>query len=710
MPSLFTGVRCLSCGHRMPPDPMLASCEACGGLWLDADYDYESLVWPRALVSRPASLWRYEELLPLADRRFRVSMGEGWTPMVRAERLGEMLGHDRIFIKDERQSATSSFKDRQGALSVSLLRQAGIQECVLASTGNAAAAYAAYCARAGIKLWVFLTSAVPAEKMRELGLYGAEIVKVTGTYDQAKQIAADFAARRGLYLDRGARGVVGKESMKTLAYEIAEQLGLELTEGARWLAPDWYVQAVSGGIGPLGVQKGFAELYRVGLIDKVPKLAIIQVEGCAPMVEAFAQGLTEARPVIPATRITVLATGDPGKSYTLLREGILKHGGEMIAVDDGQAFRSMRRLARTEGFSVEPATAVAFAGLEKLLALGKIAPNETVVVNCSGHTFPAEKHVLEDQYILDLELGAAAAQQQEGLVAALESLDEQITTIVVIDDNSNDSRLIRRLLQANKRYRVFEANNPLDGLDLVRQRRPDLIISDLMMPQIDGFVLLDTLKNDPETAHIPVIIISGKALTAAEKARLAGHADSLWTKGSFRTQDLVRHVVTTLKDQPPEEAVNAAADTPTIVKVPGRGDAITADPPADTRLNVLIVEDNPHDSRLVKRILEASGRFSVAEVRSGAGAIKALQESRPDLVILDILLPDMSGLDVLAHVRDTEATRDLKVAILSAKDLSESERSRLQGAVYWRKATLDRRTLLKAVEDRVGLSDRYPVK
>src|SRR5262245_53726631 len=238
MPSLFSKVVCLSCGHETPPSVTIGKCEACGGLWLDARYDYDAVGWPDSLKRRPSSLWRYEELLPLTDLSYKVSLGEGWTPLVRAEALGESLGHANLYIKDERQGPTGSFKDRQGALSVSVLQQLGIKECVLASTGNAAAAYAAYCARAGIKLWVFLTSMVPSEKMRELGLYGSEVVKVTGTYDQAKKVAADFAERRGLYFDRGARGVAGKESMKTLAYEIAEQLGLERADGEKWIAPD----------------------------------------------------------------------------------------------------------------------------------------------------------------------------------------------------------------------------------------------------------------------------------------------------------------------------------------------------------------------------------------------------------------------------------------------------------------------------------------
>ncbi len=669
----------------MPPLPMTAKCDACGGTWLDAHYDTRQLNWPAALAKRPTSLWRYEELLPLQDISRRISMGEGWTPLYRANALGDALGHPKLFIKDERQSPTGSFKDRQGAVSVTLLRQAGIRECVLASTGNAAAAYAAYCARAGIKLWVFLTSMVPSEKMRELGLYGAEVVKVTSTYDQAKQVAADFATRRGLYFDRGARGIPGKESMKTIAYEVAEQLGLELAEGKRWIAPDWYLQAVSGGIGPLGVAKGFKELYELGLIDRIPKLAIVQSEGCAPMVRAFEQGLAVAEPVTPATRIAVLATGDPGLSYTMLRETILEHGGAMTSVDDGQAFRAMRRLARTEGISVEPATAVAIAGLEKLIALGTIRPDETVLINCSGHTFPAEKHILEDQYVLELELGSAAPRQQEGLGAALVRLDEQIKTVVVIDDNPFDSRLIRRLLQAHKNYRVFEANSPLDGLDLVRQRRPDLVITDLTMPEIDGFTLLEQLKQDPETAHIPIMVLSAMPLTRADRERLEGRIESVWTKGSYASTELVGHVVSTLNDQLSNKVVDVL-ETKRIDALP----------------KILIVDDNHYDARLVRRILEADARFEVNEVRSGEGALLEIQKWNPDLVILDIMLPDMSGFDVLDRLRASGNLTHLKVAMLSTKELTAAEREQWGDAVFWHKATLDQQTLFNAVEQQLA--------
>jgi threonine synthase len=159
--------------------------------------------------------------------------------------------------------------------------------------------------------------------MREIALYGSQVVKVTGSYDQAKQIASEFARQRNLYQDLGARTITCIEAMKTIAYEIAEQLtaiqgpaSLSGKDKAIWCTPDWYVQAVSGGIGPLGVYKGFRELKQMGLVDRIPAIAAIQAEGCAPMVSSFKQGLETAIPVSsPKTNIETLATGDPGRSY-----------------------------------------------------------------------------------------------------------------------------------------------------------------------------------------------------------------------------------------------------------------------------------------------------------------------------------------------------------------------------------------------------------
>ncbi len=271
MPPHFI-VECLDCQYQAPYSPTATACPRCKSDWREARYDLSSLsnsLLPD-LERRPFNLWRYRELLPIRTRKPELTLGEGGTPLIRAVNLGMMLGCPNIYIKDERQGPTSSFKDRQAAVTIAALKEAGITEAVIASTGNVAISYSAYAARAGIKLWAFLTSLVPAEKMREVAIYGTQVVKVTSTYDQAKQVAAEYARQRGLYIDRGSRSIPSVEAMKTIAYEISEQLG-EWVGGSNssqgkgntttpLTNPDWYLQAVSGGLGPLGVLKGFSEL------------------------------------------------------------------------------------------------------------------------------------------------------------------------------------------------------------------------------------------------------------------------------------------------------------------------------------------------------------------------------------------------------------------------------------------------------------------
>jgi len=549
-------IRCRACQHETSYTQPYTSCPKCGQSWLDAVYDLPNVAakWPQALARRGASLWRYQDLLPVRQSEHIVTLGEGWTPLIQAHNLGLLLGHDHIYIKDERQGPTGSFKDRQATVAISVMKEAGIKEVVVASTGNVAIAYAAFCARAGIKLWTFVTSSVPAEKMREVALYGAEVIKVAGTYDQCKQVANEFAATKGIYLDKGVRAISAKEAMKTLAFEIAEQLGA-IKGGSDytvpnpgyypWKAPDWYLQSVSGGLGPVGVMKGFRELKAMGLIDKVPKLALFQVAGCAPMVNGFRKGSPVALDVDnPVTDITTLATGRPGEAYEVLRELILSHGGIMEAVTDAEAFRALHVLAKMDGLSVEPATGVTFAGLFNLIHQGVIGRDETVVVNCSGHTFPVEKHIVGEQYTRDmlLEQPAAASGREEGLITALEELDPRVQRIAIIEDNADATRLIRRILQAQGEFLIEEANNGLEGLELIRRTRPNLVILDLMMPGLDGFGVVEAMKRDAALHEIPIIVITAKTLTPTEKRWLDSQVDGLWEKGSFMDVDLLSHI------------------------------------------------------------------------------------------------------------------------------------------------------------------------
>ena len=555
-------LRCLDCGHKAPYHPMSYQCPKCNGDWRSAEYDLKTIAktLPTQLLKRPFGIWRYQELLPVRNPNPSWALGEGGTPLIHATNLGLMLGCPNIFIKDERQGPTASFKDRQAAVSIAALKEAGITEMVVASTGNVAIAYSAYAARAGIKLWAFVTSLVPAVKMREIALYGSQVIKVTGSYDEVKRTAAEFATQRNLYRSQGARSAPAVESMKTISYEVSEQITAYFGEPdhnnegeqAPWRTPDWYIQAVSGGMGPLGVAKGFDELEEMGFIDKKPAIVGVQAAGCAPMVNSWKKGLAVAEPVKePRTHIETLATGDPGRLYTLLREKVNETNGAFESVTDEEAFRAMHVIAKMEGISAEPASAVAFAGLFKLVRAGVIKPEDTVVVNCTGHTMPPEKFVLGDNWTRNVVLPQKKTKEEspkEGVLAALSHVvPERFPRIVIVDDTTEARLLIRRILQSQGDFTLFEATNGKEALRTIRREKPDLIILDLMMPELDGFGVLDELKADTETASIPVIVSTAKELTGEERNKLKGQIQSLLQKGDFMSDEFLDEVHTIIR-------------------------------------------------------------------------------------------------------------------------------------------------------------------
>ena len=552
-------VECLDCGQRDPYTPNVTTCSRCGSGWREARYDYATIAKTilEDIRSRPFDIWRFHELLPIQSPHPVISMGEGGTPLLRATSLGMMLGCPNLYIKDERRNPTNSFKDRQASITVTTLKETGITETVLASTGNVAISYSAYTSRAGIKLWAFLTSLVPAEKMREVAIYGTQVIKVTATYDQTKKIALEFASQRpqSPYLDRGVRSIPALESMKTIAFEIAEQLtdllGPPAPEESAdsgspppWRTPDWYIQAVSGGMGPVGVLKGFEELKTMGIVDRIPAVACVQAEGCAPMVHAWKNNLDEAEPVrSPRTNIATLATGDPGRTYTELRKRMLRGGGGTFeSVTDEEAFRAIHVLAKMEGLSMEPASAVAFAGLIKMVRNGQIKPTDTVVVNLTGHTLPVEKMILGEGWARKVEVPQKqqrGEKPEEGLLSALSRVTpERYPRVAIVDDHEDARRLIRRILQSQGEYTIFEAANGAEAIQLAKEETPDLMILDLMMPEVDGFAVIDALKADETTAEIAVIVVTAKTLTPDEEKRLKGRIDSLMQKGEFLSDDL----------------------------------------------------------------------------------------------------------------------------------------------------------------------------
>lgn len=546
-------LECINCHTRVSLNRRVAGCPNCGENILEARYDLGSIdveAWREKLRKRREGLWRYREVLPIYDSNNIISLGEGGTPLIKSRALAASLGLKHLYIKDERQGPTGSFKDRQATVAISALKEIGVNEIVVASTGNVAIAYAAYAARANIRVWAFFPSLTPGDKMREAALYGAEVIKVTGSYDQTKEIAAQFAKGKGIFLDRGIKSVAAIEAMKTMSYEIAEQLGDELEDGERWRAPDWFLQGVSGGMGPIGVSKGFQEMLGFGMVDKLPALGVIQSTGCAPMVEAFQRGQRIATPVEnPQTIIATLATGNPGRAYELLYDYVKQNGGHFTSASDEEAFDATVILARTEGISVEPATAVTFAGLIRMVREGVIKPDDVVVVNCSGHTIAVEKQILGDHWEETVELtekDQVVNVPEEGLLSALEQVESQVRRIVIIEDNIDAARLIKRILQARGNYDIHVAHDGAQGIQIIREVRPDLVVTDLMMPDVDGFKVIETMKNDRVMSKIPIVVVTAKELTAKERQRLSGQIDMLLQKGSFIDEEFIESLVSRL--------------------------------------------------------------------------------------------------------------------------------------------------------------------
>jgi threonine synthase len=545
-------VECTNCHTITNFREFRGECPSCGEKICEARYELDNLdvsAWQKNLSKR-RGLWRYHELLPVYDTSNIVTLQEGGTPLIKSESLATSLGLKNLYIKDERQGPTNSFKDRQATVAISVLKELGVDEVVVASTGNVAIAYAAYCARAGIKLWAFFPKLAPNEKMRETAVYGAEVIKTTGTYDQTKELAANFATTKGIFLDKGIKSVAATEAMKTMGYEMAEQLGIMRADGQHWVSPDWFLQGVSGGLGPIGVAKGFREMMRFGLVDKMPAFGLIQSSGCAPMVEAYRRGQRVATPIEEeGTVIATLATGNPGRAYEILYDYVQDNGGHFLSASDEEAFDAIRVLARYEGISVEPATGVTFAGLFKMVQQGIIRPDDVVVVNCSGHTLPVEKDILGDKWQKTFDMSQtpkSPAVPLERFSKVLKTLGE-LRRVVLIEDNESAARLMSRILESRQNCEVYMARNGRDGLETIREISPDLVITDLMMPDVDGFAVIEIMRADIQLKNIPIVVVSAKELTVKERDFLNDNTDMILQKGTFIDSDSLEKLMDKLK-------------------------------------------------------------------------------------------------------------------------------------------------------------------
>jgi threonine synthase len=323
-------------------------------------------------------MWRYRELMPLFDGESPLTLGEGWTPLVHARRLGRDLGLERLYIKDESLNPTNSFKARGLSAAVTRAAHLGARTISVPSAGNAANAMAAYAARAGIHAQVFMPRDVKTPFIRECELYGAKVTLVDGLITDAGRIAAETGQPLGWYDVSTLKEPYRIEGKKTMAYEVGEQLG--------WEFPDWMIYPTGGGTGMVGMWKAFEELEAIGwkASSRRPHMVSVQAEHCAPIVKAFTEGAEsaapwpEARTVADGLRVPK-AIGD----FLVLR-ALRESGGTAVAVSDDSMVAGMRELGAKEGVSAAPEGGAALEALKVLVRDGRIGPSDSVVLFNTG--------------------------------------------------------------------------------------------------------------------------------------------------------------------------------------------------------------------------------------------------------------------------------------------------------------------------------------
>jgi threonine synthase len=381
--SLLTHLECSRCRTRFEPAKIYSLCTCGSPLW--PRYRLRALAGKRIrsrLGSRPANLWRYREVLPVMSERSIVSLGEGFTPLLHAKRLGERLGLASLYLKDESQNPTGSFKARGMALAVSMARELGIARLAVPSAGNAAGALAAYAAKAGIEAAVFMPEATPLANRLECECHGAKVVLVPGSIKDCARVMRESTGDEGWFDVSTLREPYRVEGKKTMAYEVFEQLD--------WRLPDAMIYPTGGGTGLIGMWKAFGEMEEMRWIDgQRPRMFAVQAAGCAPIVRAFEWNTERAEewqdPVTVASGLRVpAAIGD----FLMLR-ALRESSGAALAVEDAAMLEAVRELAETEGVFTSPEGGATLAALKRLLADGHLEEHETVVLflTASGYKY-----------------------------------------------------------------------------------------------------------------------------------------------------------------------------------------------------------------------------------------------------------------------------------------------------------------------------------
>jgi threonine synthase len=368
-------LRCFNCHTEYPTQNTNYRCEKCGSL-LEVSFKISRRKIP--WKNRGLSVWKYRELLPIDNDRFITTLSEGGTGLHHCPRLGRDMGLKRLYVKNEGENPTGSFKDRGMTVALSKARELGKRRVVCASTGNTAASLAAYSARAGLNCIVIVPQGkVAAGKMLQVMIHGASIFQVNGDFDEAMRAVSTLTEKRKEFYLMNSVNPFRLEGQKTLAYEICDQLEREV--------PDTLVLPVGNGGNISAIWKGFNEFLALGIVKGRPRLIGVQAEGAAPIAKAVKRKQDRIRPVTnPRTIASAIRIGSP-VNWPKVLSAIKESDGTAETVSDREILEAQRELASKEGIFVEPASAASIAGLRKSRAAGRIDRTDLVVCVTTGH-------------------------------------------------------------------------------------------------------------------------------------------------------------------------------------------------------------------------------------------------------------------------------------------------------------------------------------
>ncbi len=406
---------CINCRTRYPIDEIIYFCRKCGDiLEIKLDYDLtKDMLKKSGWKKTPLSVWRYRDLMPIADPTRIVTLGEGGTGLHRCKRLGKALGLEELYVKNEGENPTGSFKDRGMTVGVTKAVELGVKSVICASTGNTSASLAAYAAKAGLLCAVLIPSGkIAYGKLAQAIIYGAKVVQVRGNFDQALDIVFKLSEKhRSIYL-LNSINPFRIEGQKSLGFEICEQLDNK--------PPNRVVVPVGNAGNISAIWKGFTEFHNLGFVKTLPKMTGIQASGSAPIAEMIKTGSKELKPVAkPETIATAIRIGAP-VSWKKAVNAIRDSGGTAETVTDDEILEAQKTLSRLEGLFVEPASASSIAGLKKLVENGTIDRNEHVVCVTTGHGLKdPDTAIRMSEKPLEVDAEVAAIERALGLKRAI---------------------------------------------------------------------------------------------------------------------------------------------------------------------------------------------------------------------------------------------------------------------------------------------------